>query len=906
MSTSKFLGMDIKKLFEAHTIKEIELIQKQIQQESERKKIELRTLVGERYRDLIQAADTIAEMKETSECVVSRICDIQDTFQHLQQKYLMGFKMEPDKEMLTRKSQHISDSVVMQIKILMDIPEHIWSAVDSKDFLLATKVFKIAQHIHFSLKFEVGNAELTSNYPIVGKQWGIINQFKTIIFNGCNNLLQSLDLSKESAANCLASLMLLADIPSTDLLNKFIAFRNQAIQFIISNENHHSVRNRIKLSLKMFMETVSLIHNCFIKSNDNRGLISQHINDINQVEATQILSQLDLDQDLLDKYLPSMTKMHKPFAKVEFTGVSLEDLKKNVKSWLDWTRNFISLEVSQLLDLVTSVKGVHIIREEALALQVPENSNSIWDDLSLPGVNFWSEFFQPLLTKRVKEIVADKWKESLMNLKTSVTELLIKVSNEKFEYPEHDLRWFVWKDSPTDIPQNLSKNMDLDHKRSLLMKAKGFSPNVIKLLENFDKSLYVLLTDLEQYLYETERVALPLKNNLLDINIYLVSNKFIDREEIQDNLQRISAEMMNKFIKFVKVDCIIKEGKFGKQDVNAIFCARFLQALTLLCPNLNKCFTLSKTSGTVTTNVKWQDMCEILKEESIFVWSTWAETFKLKIIKHQDWYLMREIVAGFKVDSMISEWEKVTIEEEAEEGKRIKSEILVPYQPSVHLQQYLSATCKDLNKIVPHSIPKIVLNQIIVKVVLSAIDYYEKLSANQELRQKLSIQILFDVKYVTLLMIPRENKILNEKSTSACNNVVAKIDPFDLDVFYPFIHKNVKKAVQRTLLMFGNLVPHLEQLLSVLGARTENSSEKSKSMQDPQGVLAFCTGAPWFPPLAITAPSRNLSLISVSMPEKSQKKKLKEHTRNDSTGAAIKSGAAAFFGAMGSDWFSTS
>lgn len=94
---------------------------------------------------------------------------------------------------------------------------------------------------------------------------------------------------------------------------------------------------------------------------------------------------------------------------------------------------------------------------------------------------------------------------------------------------------------------------------------------------------------------------------------------------------------------------------------------------------------------------------------------------------------------------------------------------------------------------------RIVLNQIITKVVLSAIDYYEKISANQELRQKLSIQILFDVKYVTLLMIPRENKILSEKSTAVCNNIVAKIDPFDLDVFYPFIHTNVKKAVQRTL-----------------------------------------------------------------------------------------------------------
>lgn len=94
---------------------------------------------------------------------------------------------------------------------------------------------------------------------------------------------------------------------------------------------------------------------------------------------------------------------------------------------------------------------------------------------------------------------------------------------------------------------------------------------------------------------------------------------------------------------------------------------------------------------------------------------------------------------------------------------------------------------------------RIVLNQIIVEVVLAAFHYYEKISASQDLRQKLAIQILFDVKYVTLLMIPRENKILGEKSTAVCNNVVSKIDPFDLDVFYPFIHTNVKKAVQRTL-----------------------------------------------------------------------------------------------------------
>lgn len=48
-------------------------------------------------------------------------------------------------------------------------------------------------------------------------------------------------------------------------------------------------------------------------------------------------------------------------------------------------------------------------------------------------------------------------------------------------------------------------------------------------------------------------------------------------------------------------------------------------------------------------------------------------------------------------------------------------------------------------------------------------------------------------------MVPRENKILNELSSKTCDAVLTKIDPFDYDVFNPFIHINIKKSVQRSL-----------------------------------------------------------------------------------------------------------
>lgn len=61
----------------------------------------------------------------------------------------------------------------------------------------------------------------------------------------------------------------------------------------------------------------------------------------------------------------------------------------------------------------------------------------------------------------------------------------------------------------------------------------------------------------------------------------------------------------------------------------------------------------------------------------------------------------------------------------------------------------------------------------------------------------------------------------------------------------------------------------MEQLHSILGARIEHG-EGIKSVKDPPGVLALCSGAPWFPPLAITAPAKNVPVVSYPLPDKTQ------------------------------------
>jgi len=115
-----------------------------------------------------------------------------------------------------------------------------------------------------------------------------------------------------------------------------------------------------------------------------------------------LLSQLDLNQDLLEEFLPSVTKKHKPFVQDIPKSFSSSILQDNIKSWLKWVNDFSSAEVAKLLDLIISIKGLYNVREEAISVNLPENWNSIWEELSLPRISFWTEFFQPIITKRAK------------------------------------------------------------------------------------------------------------------------------------------------------------------------------------------------------------------------------------------------------------------------------------------------------------------------------------------------------------------------------------------------------------------------------------------------------------------------------------------------------------------------
>lgn len=905
MPVQNLLDINADKLFEDFTISEILETQKKLQTEIERKREELRTMVGERYRDLIEAADRIADMKQTAEGIISHIENMSTKCLQLQQKHLLGFKLNPSSSKTERISMNKAyHSVAIQIKILMDIPEQIWSAVEGGNYILGAQLFLFACHINTGLQLNSGVDDVLNSskvmlwFPVISRQWSTINHFQNAILIGCQNMLQSHTLSPEDASSCLSTLVLLQGINSLELLNKLLDLRKQALQDILQSAGHDSVKVRVCKSLKLLMHTLFLLHACFLDgsqdSSQPEGLIWKQLKNIVGRDAPPSITLVDLKDSIPAKFLPPLIQEFRPSTAEPVNPVSPGEIRENVTRWLDWVRDFVQQQVTSLLSLVSSVRGLDGIREEASSMGTAGNWDIMCQQLLLPrSLNLWDAYFQPLITQRAKSLVSQQWSTALAHLQSTLSTVTRDSAQEKGSQPEHDLRWFIWKEWGSDLPQG-ENSQDQQQKRGLLMKTRGYSPCVEGLCAELDSQLSALLQDLQHYLQ----------------NSVVTPSKLTDKNELQDHLQTCSMENIQQLIQFIKVQCLTEVGEKKVNSDSIVMIARFLQALCDLCPNLQKCFSLSQSNNAMKIVVRappasspWQDACLLLRQESVATWRQWQyiissklqELVKSKLCYPQPLYSLLH---------SIPQWDVVSIEEEAEEGRSIRSDIRVPSQPSLPLQSLLNSMAQMINAVAPHTLPRKIHQDLVESLVDNMLGQYDEISNSVLISQAQALQLLLDVRYLTMLLVPRDNKALMAKSQLINDKFEDKIDPFDLDVFCPYIQNNIKRSVQRTQSLLGVLVAWPEKLAVVSGLRASTSS----TVEDPS-VLSLCINAPWFSLLPVTGPpgARVMSSVPQIHTDKPQHKKSSPKPRTDqTTGELVRSGAAAFFGAMSSDWFGSS
>lgn len=190
----------------------------------------------------------------------------------------------------------------------------------------------------------------------------------------------------------------------------------------------------------------------------------QKLDDIVLENSDTTLSQLIIPKSPLINYIPDIIRNFRPKCKTT-NNISVSDLHKVTEEWLNCTVEIVNSGLKKYLELVVHLKGLRIVRQEALKLELPANWEKICVQINLPNTfNVWKYFFQCLISKRAHELISNKLNEILDCIQKDVKLELRNGINR--DYNEGDLRKYMWSEDISDISKTENKHLGEKTSRS--------------------------------------------------------------------------------------------------------------------------------------------------------------------------------------------------------------------------------------------------------------------------------------------------------------------------------------------------------------------------------------------------------------------------------------------------------
>lgn len=958
---NNIMGTDA--LFEENTIKEIQEIEKKLRNDIERKKEELRQMVGERYRDLMEAADTITEMREIAKSVTSHIKAMEKHCTALQRHNVSSGILNTVKLKVAekRKKSEMLYSIASLTKILMDTPAKIYMSIESKDYLSGMLHYFLARHIHslFLLEPVFQSHKVFQHFPIINRQWAAVNAFQHILLQSCHTVLEDKDVDAKDVVEPLCCIAFLSDSSPKDVLHKVLETRRVALQSIFKPEKYGSAAKlQVCEIVSLIQNTLSIVDMVFYPLSETadgceHDLFLSTLQRITSKSHPGPASMLDLKTNSSFKYLPEVITDFRPILNASSDAVEITHLQKFCQEWKLLVNDDIRPGFKELLGYVGSVKGLALIREAVL-----ESSSRVknWDKICqhLLGCQFdiWDSCLRPSFLERIKDIIHTKvesasnsfWEET----KASLNNICNDDSDSSSLDLERNVSSYIWTESSSDFPTNLSwvphQQRHLCEGSTLGMKAYGLTPKIQDICRNLDSKLQDLLKDIAYFTFEINNENVP-SNASTFFQLSSVPSKDTrispDTSAIYNHLAEVTKTCFSKVAMSIETELSslssVHESAHKGISLKAIFLGHICNGIIRLCPHLKHCLL----SGHLHESCDPASIAlpqvighlHVAKNEQVW------EDFKVQLLKLSDssfklWSIeeinlkVRSFESGVETCSAsgflktLVQWDKVEIQEESEEGSSVKSILHIPQHVSVPLYDLLFDFCCILNKIGGHALSNHVKIAIQEELLCQLLTLYKNKmnikSPGEEhtshFTQTVSLQMLFDVQFLFELMGSKENagSIVYTTYENIVSEITSRIDPFDLDVFSVPLKTNLKRMVQKSVVLLG-LLASPDQIF--------HSSSTKLNLTSPHmdhNLMIATNVSGRFPLLPVT--NRSKTSLVTSVPESLQGSAVKgkasplksssSHSSSPNLHASENSGgvlkSASFYDrvtAMSSSWF---
>ncbi|XP_061866932.1 conserved oligomeric Golgi complex subunit 1 isoform X2 [Colius striatus] len=881
-------GAEAEALFEAHTAAELRAVERRLRAGIEQKREELRQMVGERYRDLIEAADTIAEMRLSAERLLSSVRGLQ-----------RGGAARPGPAAPARPpAQESFYRAAAQLKLLLDVPEKVWGAVEAGRYLPAARLHLLGGHLRRQLRLDAPRARpgaVLGRFPILLRQVAAASHLRSTILQESKSLLKSQTASDQAVAEALCAIMLLEDSSPRQALADFLLARKLAIQQLL-NQPHHGagIKAQVCSLMELLTTTLYQAHALFYTVPEGMlpdpalpcGLLFSTLESTTGQHSAGRGGVLEEEVKLSGwfKYLPESVVEFQPALRTLAHPISQDYLRDTLQKWIAMCSEDIRAGVSNLLVYVTSMKGLAGIRDAVWELLTGEALSHNWEPmcqrlLDKPA-SFWEDLLQQLFLDRLETLTKegfDSISSSSKQLLTSALQELQDKSNtsalSKHIHFEHNVAQFLWSESPGDLPPDAAwlsvANRGPLARSGLAMKAQVLTPCVQSFCSALDSKLKARLDDLLSYLPADPSVA---KEAAAAVPPRSAFDRYADAGTVEGLLRQHCLACIQHVL-----GCVCQELQSaqsllaGREDAASdarldavLFVARLCQSLPELCPHLRQCILgqagssdvahkesrptkkLGKGKGQEVTpeQAKWQGVEAELLQQSLFAYQIWSSAITRRLVRCFAHTLLLDTAGS--VLATATNWDEIEIQEETESGNSVTSKIRLPVQPSWYVQCLLFSLCQEVNRVGGHTLPKVTLQELLKTCLAEVLAAYERLMEEKKekkagafpMTQNRALQLLYDLRYLSIILTAKseEAKPSRVKQDSGVEKVTdfleAHIDPFDLDVFTPHLNSNLNRLVQRTSVLFGLLT----------GTESQYGSRSSAlSAQEPHNILPLAS-----------------------------------------------------------------
>ncbi|CED83886.1 Low density lipoprotein B-like protein [Phaffia rhodozyma] len=237
--------LDTEELFRALAIGEVRRVEARLRSSALSKQTELRTMVGERYRDLLSSSaalstlfasssrlsDSLKVMKAvTSSAGEGGVASISGSIGNLRGG---SVKSDAGDDAIAEDLDTLLP-LASQTKLLLDAPEILWRLLERKQFLHAAWLFSLGRIVHQ----EVGEISDTSiQLPLLHRQWESLSTFRSQIVHRATLGLKELSLSPLDMSQTLIAILLLDNISLPQALNLLLSQRTKLLQTALISSN---------------------------------------------------------------------------------------------------------------------------------------------------------------------------------------------------------------------------------------------------------------------------------------------------------------------------------------------------------------------------------------------------------------------------------------------------------------------------------------------------------------------------------------------------------------------------------------------------------------------------------------------------------------------------------------------